>query len=316
MQSSRTKPRIIAIDMDGTLLGVEGKVSARNLAALRAADARGMEIVIATGRRHTYAMKVLRELELTQSNALISSNGSIIRTIGAEMIHRRDMSVETARWLVAHLNDFRSTMVFTFDTVQPDGDDTAMAMVCEHKDELHASIGRWMDANSRYITCVPRLEDALESDAPIQAMLCGTIQRMREAEFVLSQHPKIAGVGIEPNSGTEITIHRTEYTDRDLSIVDILPVGCSKASALEHLSKLRGCTMDDVMAIGDNWNDVPMLRAAGRAVVMANAPEYLKDIALAEGWEMAPSNEEDGVAVAIESALTGAALQTAPMVVS
>ncbi len=74
--------------------------------------------------------------------------------------------------------------------------------------------------------------------------------------------------------------------------------------------------MDDVMAIGDNWNDVPMLRAAGRSVVMANAPEYLKEMALGEGWEMAPSNEEDGVAVAIEAALAGAALQTAPMVVS
>ena len=99
-----------------------------------------------------------------------------------------------------------------------------------------------------------------------------------------------------------ITLHRTEYPDRDLCILDILPAGCSKASALLHLAALRGISMQQVLAIGDNWNDVPMLEAAGSAVLMANAPADLKALAVARGWAIGPCNDEDGVAIAIEAA--------------
>src|SRR5215469_7045435 len=75
-------PRLIAVDMDGTLLGDTGQVSPRNLAALLAAHAAGVEVVIATGRRHAYAMRVLRALELPHTCALISSNGAVTRTLG------------------------------------------------------------------------------------------------------------------------------------------------------------------------------------------------------------------------------------------
>ncbi|MBS1821046.1 MAG: HAD family phosphatase, partial [Acidobacteria bacterium] len=73
--------RMVAVDMDGTLLGGDGQVSARNLAALKAAERAGVEVVIATGRRHNYAMKVLRGLGLREENGLISSNGAVVRTV-------------------------------------------------------------------------------------------------------------------------------------------------------------------------------------------------------------------------------------------
>ena len=83
--------RMIAVDMDGTLLGSDGKVSTRNLAALKAAELAGVEVVVATGRRHCYAMRQLRGLGLSEENALISSNGTVTRTLGTTLIERNLM---------------------------------------------------------------------------------------------------------------------------------------------------------------------------------------------------------------------------------
>ncbi len=319
-------PCLIAIDMDGTLLGSDGRVSHRNRAALLRAEAQGVEIVIATGRRHAYAMRVLRDLGLRGTNALISSNGTVIRTVGSELVHRTHMPLETARWLCREVGEFRDTFVLTFDHVGADGGDRRGALVCEQTEALHASIGAWMRSNAPYIARVDRMEDALrvrapsrtavavadedpadptrENEAlPIQAMLCGTVDRMLAAEAQLGRHPAVAGVGEAEFPGCEIVLHRTVYPERDLAILDILPAGCSKATALERLAALRGCTLGDVLAIGDNWNDLPMLLAAGRAVLMGNAPEELRLLAAEHGWTIGKTNDEDGVAEAIEAAL-------------
>ena len=298
-------PRLIAIDMDGTLLGPDGRVSPENLAALDRAEEHGVEIAIATGRRHCYAMRVLRELDRPGHHALISSNGTVIRTIDSSLVHRAHMSADTARWLVEHLRPFRNTLVITFDNVQPDGEDGPGALVCEQLEHLNASIGRWMEANAPYMARVSPIERALDAGPPIQMMLCGPVARMREAEAHLLEHPRIAHVEDAEKPGTEIALHRTEYAERDLCILDILPAGSSKASALLHLAELRGITASDIVAIGDNWNDVPMLRMAGHAVVMSNAPADLLDLATEQGWTIAPSNEEHGVAIAIEALLAG-----------
>ena len=296
-------PKLIAIDMDGTLLDSEGHVSERNRAALRNAEEAGIEVVIATGRRHSFAMRVLRDLKLRHTNALVSSNGTVIRTIGSELLHRSHMPLETARWLCQHVAEFRSTLVLTFDTVGDDGEDTRGALVVEDPEELYSNIERWMQSNEAYIAHVPSLEDALDGDPPIQMMLCGPVDRMRQAEALLMEHPLITPVGASTHPGAEIALHRTEYPGRDLCILDILPAGCSKASALERLAELRGISMLDVLAIGDNWNDLPMLEIAGQSVLMSNAPEALKELAGERGWTIGHSNDEDGVAVAIETAL-------------
>ena len=304
-------PRLIAIDMDGTLLGSDGRVSARNLAALRAADAAGVEIVIATGRRHGYAMGVLRELGLRGSSALVSSNGTVVRTIAAELLHRQHMPLDTALWLCRHAAEFRSTLVFTFDTVDEAGHESAGALVMESESDLNNRIGRWMDANRPYIRTVGNLEEALENlspaQAPVQAMLCGSVARMRAAEARLLEHPGVVPVGRACGPDAELTLHRTEYPERDLSIVDILPAGCSKASAITRLAAAQGIAAAEVMAIGDNWNDLPMLEYAGRPVVMRNAPADFLALARERGWTVGLSNDEDGVAEAMEQALYSAA---------
>lgn len=306
-QQNHHKIRMIAVDMDGTLLGPDGRISARNLAALHAAEQAKIEIVVATGRRHCYAMHQLRGIGLQEENAIISSNGTVTRTLGAKLLERNLMQPPTARWLCGHIDEFRNALVITFDRVGPDGEDARGALVVEHLDELNGSIGKWMAANEPYIEHIIPIENALNDDAPIQMMLCGTIDRMRRAEARLLEHPGVSAVGVDPQehtSQTEITLHRTEYPERDLSIVDILPAGCSKGSALLRLATNRGINADEILSIGDNWNDVSMLEIAGQAVLMGNAPNDLKQMATERGWLQGRRHDQDGVAYAIEEVLT------------
>jgi hydroxymethylpyrimidine pyrophosphatase-like HAD family hydrolase len=288
-----------------------------------------VQVVVATGRRHSYAMRILRGLGLREEDALISSNGTVTRTIGAKLLDRTLLPLETARWLCGHVDEFRNALVITFDKVGSDGEDARGALVVEDLAELNASIGKWMVANEPYIERVVPIEKALEGEAPIQMMLCGTVERMRRAEARLLEHPGVSAVGVTPlrkdevrrleNLGlaeggiapqertavVEAALHRTEYPERDLSIVDILPGGCSKGSALLRLAEDRGVKADEILAIGDNWNDVSMLGVAGRAVLMGNAPDDLKAVAAERGWAVGLRHDEDGVAEAIEELLMG-----------
>jgi haloacid dehalogenase-like hydrolase len=285
-------------------------------------------------------MRVLRPLGLHHATALVSSNGTVTRTLGScspaqpipsELIARTHLPHATALWLCAHIEEFRNAFVLTFDRVGPDGDDTRGALVVEHLEELHASIGRWMAANEPYIALINPIESALDanghiSDAPIQAMLCGTIERMRRAEARLLEHPGVSASGRQGSGAPSMTassswvgrntpvvpsepeplvaLHRTDYPARDLSILDILPAGCSKGAALLSLAAAQGIDPNQILAIGDNWNDVSMLEIAGAAVLMDNAPEDLKVVARERGWCIGLSNTRDGVAEAIETALT------------
>lgn len=303
---------MIAIDVDGTLLGAEGKVSARNKAALQAADEAGIHVVIATGRRHTYAMKVLRSLEMPDRNVLVSSNGAVTRTVGAHLIDRTFLPLETSLWLCEHLDEFRNALVVTFDMVLPNGEDAPGSLVVEDLKDLHGSISKWMEANAAYIAQSVPIEAALlradaAGNAPIQMMVCGTIERMRRAEARLLEHPGVIATGIatpENLEDAEVALSRTEYPERDLSLLDILPAGCSKGIALLRMAASLGIEAGEIMAIGDNWNDLSMLEVAGWPVLMANAPEELKDLARAKRWAIGGHHLEDGVAAAIEEVLS------------
>jgi hydroxymethylpyrimidine pyrophosphatase-like HAD family hydrolase len=96
-----------------------------------------------------------------------------------------------------------------------------------------------------------------------------------------------------------VTVLRTEYPERDLSMIDVLNAGCSKGHALERWASHRGFGREEVMAVGDNHNDVEMLEFAGHPVIMGNACEELR----ARGWTVTRSNAECGVAAAVELAL-------------
>ncbi len=294
---------MIAVDLDGTLIGPEGAISPRNLQAIHAAERAGIEVVFATGRRHGYAMKLLRGLGIRSAATLVSSNGAVTRTIAADLIARSHLSRSTALWLCGCFGEFRNSLVITFDTVTSSGEDTRGALVVEDLADLHASIGRWMLANEPYLQQVVPIECALDAGDPIQMMLCGSVDRMRRAEARLTRDPRVLAVGASTRPGVEVVLNRTEYPERDLSILDILPAGCSKGVALLSLAASWDLSPAGIMAIGDNWNDLSMLEIAGRPVLMGNAPPELKELAADRGWRLTARNDEDGVALAIEHLL-------------
>ena len=269
--------RLIAIDIDGTLLNSEFKIPPANLTALRLAHDAGGEVVLVTGRRHTFALPIAQALGFDMW--LISSNGAVTRSLHGQLFHRELFPAATVRKLIAHMNAFRENCVLTFDSELPG------ALVLERANVLNASISRWIEKNASWIKFVVPIEDALVSD-PIQAMYCGTIARMHEAEA----HLKTA------HMENEITVLKTEYPARDLCMFDVLTYGCSKGHALERWASYRGITKEQTMAIGDNYNDIEMLNFAGIPVVMGNASEAMKNL----GYEVTDTNDEAGVASAVE----------------
>jgi Cof subfamily protein (haloacid dehalogenase superfamily) len=279
-KSSRPSIRLLATDIDGTLLNPQFQVSEGDLAALRRAHAAGIEIVLVTGRRHRFALPIAQQLGFDLW--LISSNGAVTRSLAGETFHRDLMPAETCRRLCGAMQEFRGHTVLTFDK------ETKGAIVLERLDELGASIRRWLEKNIEYIEFVVPIEKALGSD-PVQAMFCGTMARMSEALRALE------GAGMD---GT-VTVLRTEYPARDLSMIDVLNAGCSKGHALERWAAQRGYGRDEVMAVGDNHNDVEMLEFAGHPVIMGNACAEL----LGRGWTVTRGNDECGVAGAVELAL-------------
>jgi Cof subfamily protein (haloacid dehalogenase superfamily) len=281
-RSPRAAIRLLATDIDGTLLNPEFKISEDDLLALRRAHAAGIEIILVTGRRHTFALPIAEQLGFDLW--LISSNGAVTRSLSGETFHRDLMPRETCLELVAAMQEFRGNTVLTFDK------ESKGAIVLEHLDDLNGSIKRWLEKNMAFISFVVPIEAALTTD-PIQAMFCGSMVRMSVALRALE------GAGLD----NRITVLRTEYPARDLSMIDVLNAGCSKGHALERWARRRGFDRDQVMAIGDNHNDVEMLEFAGHPVIMGNACAELR----ARGWNLTLGNDRCGVAAAVDAVLRG-----------
>jgi hypothetical protein len=282
--------RLVAIDVDGTLLPTFAQaISPRNARALKAAQEAGITVALATGRRTAYTVPLLEGLGLRADMPLITSNGAVIRTLGGDPIDRSQLESRVARGLCGLLRPF-GVLVFTFD--KPGRGE----LVIEDLEQVHGKISIWVEANRNAIEVVKPLERALTGgEDPIQGMVAGGLSKMRKAEKALKAS--------EWSGSCECI--KTEYPARDLSILDLLPPGVSKGSALERLAARLGVRRMETMAIGDNWNDVDMLEWAGQGVMMGNAASELRDMANMRGWEQAPPNDEDGVAVVLEQILVG-----------
>ena len=279
--------RLVAIDMDGTLLPTFGQVvSRRNAQALRAAQEAGIAVAIATGRRVAYTSPLLESVGLRADTPLITSNGAVTRTLGGEAIDRCELDARVARGLCQVLRPF-GVVVFTFDRVGR-GD-----LVLEDLSQAQGRLAQWVEANRDAIEVVVPLESAFEGENPIQGMVAGGLHKMKQAEQALKASAW----------GRECECIRTEYPARDLSILDLLPPGVSKGWALERLARRLGVDRKETMAIGDNWNDADMLDWAAQGVLMSNASAELRAMAKMRGWKQAMSNDQDGVAMVLESLL-------------
>ncbi len=280
--------RLVAIDMDGTLLpDFSTVVSDRNRRALLEAQRAGIVVAIATGRRQAFTAPLIDDIGLRADTPLITSNGAVTRNMAGERIDFTHLEPAIARSLCDVLRGV-GMLVFTLDkATKPD-------LVVEDIGVAKGRLAKWVEANRLAIEEVKPIENALGDDVDIiQGMAAGTIAEMEEAERLLAACSF---------AGTFECI-RTAYPGHDLSILDLLPKGVSKSSALERLAKRLGIPQEETMAIGDNWNDESMLDWAGTGVLMGNAAGELIGMAAERGWIVGPTNQENGVAVMLERAV-------------
>jgi Cof subfamily protein (haloacid dehalogenase superfamily) len=279
--------RLLSLDIDGTLLDSDGQLPEANRAAVgRAIDA-GVEVVLATGRRFDFARPVFEALPGPLT--LIVSNGAVVKDCAGTTLLRHLLPRDTARHVLVTTLRHRETAALVFDRAG------GRQVVFEVIDWEHPRHRRFFEANRPFLAEQQPLEDALDED-PIQVMFTGRCADMRR----LFDQLQAAGDG---SAGPAFTTALTEYQHRDFSLVDVTRAGCSKGSTLGAWAARRGYAASEVMAIGDNLNDLPMLEFAGCPVVMGNGLEELK----ARGWPVTASNDAEGVARAIETFVFGEA---------
>ena len=275
--------RLLAIDIDGTLLDSHGVLPEANIRALaRALDA-GVEVALATGRRYDFAKPIFDRLKSPLT--LILSNGAVIKTCSGETLHRRLLPRDVAEHVLRRTPEHRDGAAVVFDRPREG------QVVFEIIDWEHPRHGRFFATNRPFLAESSPLEDCLTED-PIQVMFTGHCDPMRRLFDELQDQ----AVG-------RYSVALTEYQHRDFSLVDVVRAGVSKGTALREWAQSNGYASDEVMAIGDNLNDLEMLEFAGTPIVMGNAIPELK----AKGWAQTADNDRAGVARAVETYILGGA---------
>ncbi len=269
--------RLVAIDIDGTLLSSSGVLPEANRRAVASAIAGGVEVALATGRRYDFARTIFEQLPSPLT--LILSNGAMVKTRSGETLHRRLLPRAIAHEVLRRTPDHRASAAVVFDRPREG------QVVFEAIDWEHPRHGRFFAANRAFLAESNPLEDCLSED-PVQVMFTGGCASMRGLYDQLRRF-----------SEAQFSVALTEYQRRDFSLVDVIRAGVCKGTALQDWARTRGYARDEVVAVGDNLNDVEMLEFAGTPVVMGNGVPELK----ARGWAETETNDNEGVARAIET---------------
>ena len=268
--------KLIAIDIDGTLLDSRSQLSEANREAIAAAAGRGIEVALVTGRRFDFARPIADQL--SGPLTMIVNNGALIKSKDGVTRLRHLLPREVARRVLEATPQFRVGAAVVFD--RPRGNQ----VIFERIDWEDPGRKGYFERNREFIAQVTPLEACLTEDA-IQVMYSGPVETMRQVEAVLRTLPL----------ADRFALAVTEYEHRDFGLVDVLHPACSKGAALAEWATLQGFSRDEVMAIGDNLNDREMLEYAGVPIVMGNSVPALKTL----GWRQTLTNDEDGVAAAI-----------------
>jgi Cof subfamily protein (haloacid dehalogenase superfamily) len=269
--------RLIALDIDGTLLDSRWQLPEANRVAIGEAVRRGIEVALVTGRRYDFAMPIAHQLD--SALTLIVSNGALIRSKEGRTHLRHLLPKQTAAQVLHLTTEWREGAAVIFDRER---ENQLMLESLDPDDSLRYA---YYSRNLEFIGLARPLESCLTED-PIQVMLSGRIAAMREAEA------RLRAVDFTQ----EFRLALTCYEQKDFAMIDVIPAGCSKGSSLAEWAALRGIAREEILAIGDNHNDLEMLSFAGIPVVMGNGVPELKTY----GWHETGTNDENGVALAIE----------------
>jgi Cof subfamily protein (haloacid dehalogenase superfamily) len=269
--------QLIAMDIDGTLLDSRSQLPPQNADAIAEAAARGIEIVVVTGRRFNSARLIAEQLPCEAK--LIASNGALVKSISGETHLRTLLPAETARRVLEATVEFRSMSAVIFDRSE------IGQVVFERVDWGGPFVAPYLRRHRNQVLEIAPLAGCLNGEDPVEVMFIGECASIRA---VLSRLENA-------ESRADYTLARTEYEKTGMSMLDVLQRGVTKGSTLAAWAELRGIARENVMAIGDNWNDREMLEYAGLPVVMGNSIPELHSA----GWAITLSNDECGVAEAI-----------------
>jgi Cof subfamily protein (haloacid dehalogenase superfamily) len=279
--------KLLALDLDGTLLDSRGHVTDDNRRAIRAAEDRGVLVTIATGRRFRDARPVGLELDLNAP--LITHNGALLKYAESlETISASLLAPETSDEILRVGKEFGGDALLSAD---PQGKGTLYYdRISDDNFPLQKYL-RWSETlhGDEAHTAVSHVDDlrSILGDAQvIHISFSGTCSRMEEMVEVLNGE-----------LGGTVTILSTIYPQRNFTLIDILPPDASKGHGVEKLAAINGLTAQEVMAMGDNFNDLEMLAFAGTPVVMGNADPSLRE---RKEFYTTLNNDESGVAAAIK----------------
>ena len=284
--------KLLALDLDGTLLDSRGRISETNKQAIRKAEEKGVLVTIATGRRFRDARPVALEAEFNAP--IITHNGALLKFAQTlETVAYSLIETETVREILRVGREFGGDALLSCD---PHGKGSLLyETVSEDNIPLQKYI-TWSkrlhgDEAEEAVLHVENLEDVLHETETVHVSFSGNCLPMAEFEMVLKN-------ALHSTANVLTTV----YPRLDFTLIDILPPDASKGIGLEKLAVIENCTAENVMVIGDNFNDLQMLEFAGTPVVMGNAsPDLLER----EEFFTTLSNDESGVAAAIERFILG-----------
>jgi hypothetical protein len=271
-----TPIRLLAVDLDGTLLDSKWNLSETNRKALHQAHKRGVEIVFVTGRRYQFTKPITCMLDFP--HFVITTAGAVTRSATGEQLFAHMMDRAVVRELLRHTARFRP-WTFLISDVKGRED-----ILCESPG-TNTHVARYVERNESFLLPSADLAEAV-TDTIIEVLLMGHVEEMREATDLMDTFPL----------RHRLKVLRTEYNQRDFCMLDIVDGATDKGLAVRQLAESLGIPREVVMAVGDNYSDLDMLAYAGCPVVMGNASEELRSM----GWPMTSSNDEDGVAQAID----------------
>jgi 5-amino-6-(5-phospho-D-ribitylamino)uracil phosphatase len=284
--------KLLALDLDGTLLNSSGKIPEANKQAIRKAEEKGVLVTIATGRRFRDARPVGLELELNAP--LITHNGALLKFAETlETVAVSLLATETITEILRVGREFGADAMLSCD---PHGRGTLLYdRISDENLPLQKYI-KWSrslhgDDAEKAVRHVESLDKILDDVETVHVSFSGKCAPMAHLATTL-----------QSELDSTATVLTTVYTRSDFTLIDVLPPDASKGIGAEKLALLNQLKAENVMAIGDNFNDLEMLEFAGTAVVMGNADPNLLRM---EEFYTTLSNDENGVAAAIEKFILG-----------
>jgi len=281
---------LIAIDLDGTLLRRDGSVSARNVAALREARDAGAEVVLATGRALIESDHVLDHVG--REGFFVGAGGAMLcnaRT--GRTVQRSDMDEHLVRAVTASLNRHGHLA-----HLLKDGSVAGYDYLIVGDGVLDPATQWWFDT----LPIRARFARLLEEDEhPELTVRVGTVASARELDHVEHELREDLGDTVFLQHWAAVT--STEATGSQTHLLEVFNPEVDKWTMIRRIAERRGIDRDRVAAIGDGLNDIRMVREAGLGVAIGNAEAGVMHVA----DRVAPENDEDGVAVAIDAILHG-----------